>query len=370
MTLRSTAAIGCVVAVLATGSALADPSVDLIWTATTGAGVTGGSAIGALPGDTLTLDIVVNDNGAGLTGVFLTLEYDSANLLGTTAVNCPIPPNVIVPGECNTPTGDLLAPLVSPITISNVGAGSTLSLFSPVAVTGTVATSFALTVGRATFVMGGGNGSVSLLYQPGLEWITDNAFTGYSPPASAVVGDAGLDSDTDGLSDGDELLLYGTDPFDADSDDDGLWDGVEVAAGTDPLDEDTDGDFVCDGGSVVGTCTTAGPDNCPFLPNPDQTNSDPFSAGDACQCGDLNLDNVVNGADALLARQHVVRATIGGACELTRCNVIGPADAGVSSDCNVGASSDCTVADVYVLERVAAGKPVTLENSCRAYTGP
>jgi hypothetical protein len=370
MTLRSAATIGGVVALLAAGSALADPSVDLIWTATTGAGVTGGSAISALPGDTLTLDIVVNDNGAGLTGAFLTLAYDSANLLGTTAVDCPSPPNLVA-GTCNTPTPDSLPPLVSPITISNVGAGSTLSLFSPAIVTGTVATSFAMTVGRATFVMGGGNASVSLLYQPGLEWITDNTFAGFSPPASAVVGDVGADNDEDGLSDGDELILYGTDPFDADSDDDGLEDGTEVAAGTDPLDEDTDDDFVCDGGSVVGSCFIPGPDNCPFIPNPDQTNSDPFSAGDACQCGDLNLDNVLDGADALLARQHVVGATIVGTCELTRCNVIGPADAGVSSDCNVGASSDCTVADVYVLERVDAALPVTLENSCQAYTaGP
>jgi hypothetical protein len=120
----------------------------------------------------------------------------------------------------------------------------------------------------------------------------------------------------------------------------------------------------------VGTCTAAGPDNCPFILNFDQTNSDAFSAGDACQCGDLNLDNVLDGADALLARRHVVRATIVGTCDLTRCNVIGPADGGVSSDCNVVASSDCSVADVYVLERVAAALPVTLENTCQAYTGP
>jgi hypothetical protein len=240
--------------------------------------------------------------------------------------------------------------------------------------------------------MGGGNSSVSLRYVPGLELITDNTFAGFSPSASAVVGDVSLDSDEDGLSDGDELILYGTDPFDADSDDDdledgaevaagtnpldedsdddGLWDGAEVAAGTDPLDDDTDDDYVCDGGNVGISCLIPGPDNCPFVSNVEQTNSDPFSAGDACQCGDLNLDNVVNGADALLARQHVVGATIAVTCELTRCNVIGPADAGVSSDCNVGASSDCTVADVYVLERVAAALPVTLENSCQAYTGP
>ena len=114
-----------------------------------------------------------------------------------------------------------------------------------------------------------------------------------------------------------------------------------------------------------------GIDNCPFVFNDPQTNSDPLPAGDACQCGDLDNDGDVDGADLLLARQHVVGATIVGTCVLTRCNVIGPADGGVSSDCNVAASSDCTVADVYVLDRVVAALPVTLENSCKAYTaGP
>jgi hypothetical protein len=42
------------------------------------------------------------------------------------------------------------------------------------------------------------------------------------------------DSDDDGLSDGDEVNLYGTDPNDVDSDDDGYYDGAEVAAGSNP----------------------------------------------------------------------------------------------------------------------------------------
>ena len=183
-----------------------------------------------------------------------------------------------------------------------------------------------------------------------------------------VPGEQNADPDADGLSNLAEQAA-GTDPNDADTDDDGLDDGVEVSLGTDPNNEDSDGDLVCDGGNQVGTCTAAGPDNCPFIINFGQANSDAFSAGDACQCGDLNLDNVLDGADALLARQHVVGATIVGTCDLTRCNVIGPADGGVSSDCNAGGSSDCNVADVYVLERVAAALPVTLENTCQAYTG-
>ena len=49
-----------------------------------------------------------------------------------------------------------------------------------------------------------------------------------------------VDSDGDGLSNEDEINIYGTDPADPDSDDDGVSDGVEVTFGTDPLDgEDT-----------------------------------------------------------------------------------------------------------------------------------
>ena len=44
------------------------------------------------------------------------------------------------------------------------------------------------------------------------------------------------DDDNDGLSDADEIVTYGTDPFDADSDDDLYDDGQEVLLGSDPHD--------------------------------------------------------------------------------------------------------------------------------------
>lgn len=53
----------------------------------------------------------------------------------------------------------------------------------------------------------------------------------FSVASSAATG---VDSDGDGLSDAQEILL-GTDPFDPDSDRDGFSDGVEVASGSDPL---------------------------------------------------------------------------------------------------------------------------------------
>ena len=43
------------------------------------------------------------------------------------------------------------------------------------------------------------------------------------------------DSDGDGLSDGDEVVTYGTDPNEADTDDDGVNDGDEIVEGTNPL---------------------------------------------------------------------------------------------------------------------------------------
>jgi hypothetical protein len=45
-----------------------------------------------------------------------------------------------------------------------------------------------------------------------------------------------VDTDGDGLSDPDELFVHGTNPLVADSDGDGASDGYEIAQGTDPND--------------------------------------------------------------------------------------------------------------------------------------
>ncbi|CAN5643385.1 hypothetical protein BH09CHL1_BH09CHL1_00940 [soil metagenome] len=56
------------------------------------------------------------------------------------------------------------------------------------------------------------------------------------------------DSDYDGLKDGDEVVAYHTNPGLPDTDTDGIMDGAEITAGTDPLVlNDSDGDLLGDG---------------------------------------------------------------------------------------------------------------------------
>ena len=68
------------------------------------------------------------------------------------------------------------------------------------------------------------------------------------------------DTDTDGLTDGEEVNTYNTDPTDDDTDDDGLTDGEEVDTyNTDPNDADTDDGGTNDGDEVAqGTDPTVG----------------------------------------------------------------------------------------------------------------
>lgn len=51
-------------------------------------------------------------------------------------------------------------------------------------------------------------------------------------------GDADLDSDSDGLADAREILMYGSDPRNAHSDADGVADATEISNRTDPMNDD------------------------------------------------------------------------------------------------------------------------------------
>ena len=69
------------------------------------------------------------------------------------------------------------------------------------------------------------------------------------------------DTDADGLSDGDELFRYGTNPLNADTDGDGMNDGREIEIGCDPNNPDTDGDGKPDGTdpTPLGFISACGP---------------------------------------------------------------------------------------------------------------
>ncbi len=79
------------------------------------------------------------------------------------------------------------------------------------------------------------------------------------------------DTDGDGLSNQDEAALF-TDPRDPDSDHDGITDGDEIHVyGTRPLNPDTDGDLLTDGAEVYGYTTD---------PNNPDTDGDGLTDGD------------------------------------------------------------------------------------------
>jgi hypothetical protein len=165
------------------------------------------------------------------------------------------------------------------------------------------------------------------------------------------------DDDNDGLLDVHETdtgtyvspTNTGSDPLDADSDDDALLDGAEVALGTNPNDSDHDDDGDLDGA-----------DNCPFIVNANQDNTDSLPAGNACQCGDVTNDGIVNASDVTRASQSLVGATLGGSFDVDRCNVVGP---------NSGPTV-CDVGDLAILARFAQGQSVTVQNACDAYFSP
>jgi hypothetical protein len=63
------------------------------------------------------------------------------------------------------------------------------------------------------------------------------------------------DTDGDGLSDGTEVLVYGTDPLKVDTDEDGPSDAEEIAAGTDPLDPSANKRNACGDGCADVPCS-------------------------------------------------------------------------------------------------------------------
>jgi hypothetical protein len=71
----------------------AGPEVSLIFSATSGTGITGTNTIRAKAGEKLTLDIIVKDTGGGgFCSVAASLSWDAGHLTGGNARTCPSPP--------------------------------------------------------------------------------------------------------------------------------------------------------------------------------------------------------------------------------------------------------------------------------------
>lgn len=111
---------------------------------------------------------------------------------------------------------------------------------------------------------------------------------------------ADVDTDDDGLEDGDEVDDLGTDPTDADTDDDNRTDSDEVTGGTDPTDPDTDHDGYSDGVEADAGTDPLDPDDVPtedptpgdedpLGEDPGQDQGNPFDdghfTGGACATG-------------------------------------------------------------------------------------
>jgi hypothetical protein len=122
---------------------------------------------------------------------------------------------------------------------------------------------------------------------------------------------------------------------------------ADMTTSVDPAFRDTDGDGVLDG-----------VDNCRFIANQTQTNSDAFAAGDACQCGDVDVSGSVNAADVTLLRSSLAAQPPGlSALGANRCPVIAPA-------------TGCDVVDLSVLRRALAAKPPGIAQVCPAQFAP
>lgn len=74
-------------------------------------------------------------------------------------------------------------------------------------------------------------------------------------------------------------------------------------------------------------------------------------------------DGVVDAADLLAAGKFVIGATVPGNFEVSRCNLVGPEDAGVT---------DCDVVDLAALDCYLKGVPMPLVNqaACSVWGAP
>jgi len=116
-----------------------------------------------------------------------------------------------------------------------------------------------------------------------------------------------------------------------------------------PFDADSDGSALCDVGAFEWSDPDADGyesliDNCPFTANPEQLNTDATPTGNACECGDVDVDGSFTGSDALTLRIHLADpiAYPLDSAALERCRVYG------------GSGHSCDLVQWVVMERALA----------------
>jgi uncharacterized repeat protein (TIGR03803 family) len=152
-----------------------------------------------------------------------------------------------------------------------------------------------------------------------------------------------------------------------DQDGDGIFDGVDNcpdAANPDQADLDQDGiGNACDG-DLDGDTQDNGSDNCPFVFNPTQADGggvvtyDADGIGDACQCGDVSDDGVVDGDDAYAYRGSLADPLGSG---------LSPA--GTAKCAVIAGAGGCSIVNVTVLLRAFESVEPPIEQACAA-AGP
>lgn len=100
------------------------------------------------------------------------------------------------------------------------------------------------------------------------------------------------DTDGDGLSDSEEVVVYRTNPLVADTDGDGIPDGVEVSVGTDPRSVDTDADGMPDGWEAYYGLNPLVDDSALDLDNDGLSNYSEYAAGTNPAEADTDEDGI------------------------------------------------------------------------------
>jgi hypothetical protein len=190
-----------------------------------------------------------------------------------------------------------------------------------------------------------GSGGASLTVAPGTlfsEELLDD------PQNAGLKVGSPLPLTTQGLDGSGNALDVTVESVPADSDGDGIPD-------------DGDGSGSAGNAPCTGGATTGCDDNCPFEPNPFQTDTggqdggfggnggDPDGTGDVCQCGDANADGLVSLADVVQYRRF-----FGGAS-----STLDPDLCGVA-----GSGGTCSLADLVRMRRTFGGAGPGIEQVC------